>query len=129
MLMLPNLDLGDLQQGLQRLEKNYDQVADADMDAMFVQVRGGGPPSSKSGPDCMNESARWASMFIVRADKICLLPCLFQVRTEERTGARDLLGGITDQAKHVLEAKMAALGPTAGEKSFQFGKPTGQRQA
>ena len=32
-----------------------------------------------------------------------------QVRVEERTGARDVLGGLVDQAKCELDAKMAAL--------------------
>ena len=67
--LLPNLGLEGLARGLEKLEVDCERVADADMDAMFAQVR-----------------------------------------VEERTGARDVLGGIVDQAKGELEGRMAALG-------------------
>ena len=38
---MPNMELGGLAQGLQKLERDYRGVADADMDAMFQQVGGG----------------------------------------------------------------------------------------
>eukprot|EP00955_Chlamydomonas_euryale_P092304 364696-Chlamydomonas_euryale.AAC.5 len=38
MAMLPNLNCDDVKAGLRKLGKDYDQVADADMDAMFTQV-------------------------------------------------------------------------------------------
>ncbi|KAG1678386.1 hypothetical protein FOA52_015153 [Chlamydomonas sp. UWO 241] len=64
--MLPNLNCDDVAAGLRKLGSNFDQVADADMDAMFSQVR-----------------------------------------TEERTGARELLGGIVQQAKGAVGAQAA----------------------
>ena len=67
--LLPNLGLDGLTRGLEKLEVDYKKVADADMDAMFAQVR-----------------------------------------VEERTGARDVLGGIVDQAKRELDGRMMALG-------------------
>ena len=39
--LMPNMELGGLAQGLQKLERDYRGVADADMDAMFQQVGGG----------------------------------------------------------------------------------------
>lgn len=66
--LMPTMNLDTVSQGLHKLEENYKGVADADMDAMFQQVR-----------------------------------------VEERVGARDLLGGIVDQAKKELCGRMAAL--------------------
>ena len=40
--LMPNMELGSLAQGLQKLERDYRGVADADMDAMFQQVWGEG---------------------------------------------------------------------------------------
>ncbi|GAX85690.1 hypothetical protein CEUSTIGMA_g13105.t1 [Chlamydomonas eustigma] len=67
--LLPNMDLDKLTQGLHKLEMDYSGVADADMDAMFQQVR-----------------------------------------VEERIGARDVLGGIVDQANKELNERIKALG-------------------
>lgn len=36
--LMPQMELGGLAQGLEKLEEDYHGVADADMDAMFAQV-------------------------------------------------------------------------------------------
>eukprot|EP00955_Chlamydomonas_euryale_P092302 364696-Chlamydomonas_euryale.AAC.3 len=69
--------------------------------------------------------ARWAS------DKPMMAPCLphshtpklLQVRTEERTGARELLGGIVGQAKGELEVKKEALASASGVAKREIGGP------
>ncbi|GIL93943.1 hypothetical protein Vretimale_174 [Volvox reticuliferus] len=58
--MIPHLDIKDVGEGLNKLQGEFFKVADADMDAMFAQVR-----------------------------------------TEERTGARDTLANNVDQIKQV----------------------------
>ncbi|EFJ53022.1 hypothetical protein VOLCADRAFT_120152 [Volvox carteri f. nagariensis] len=61
--MIPHLDIKGVGEGLTKLQGEFYQVADADMEAMFAQVR-----------------------------------------TEERTGARDTLANNVDQAKQVKKA-------------------------
>eukprot|EP00195_Chlamydomonas_chlamydogama_P001848 CAMPEP_0202924852 /NCGR_PEP_ID=MMETSP1392-20130828/79191_1 /ASSEMBLY_ACC=CAM_ASM_000868 /TAXON_ID=225041 /ORGANISM="Chlamydomonas chlamydogama, Strain SAG 11-48b" /LENGTH=294 /DNA_ID=CAMNT_0049618607 /DNA_START=88 /DNA_END=972 /DNA_ORIENTATION=+ len=68
MRRMPAMDLASIEAGMQKLGKDYAGLADADLDAMFQQVR-----------------------------------------VEERTGARDVLGHIVDQAKQELDARSARL--------------------
>ncbi|GIL78822.1 hypothetical protein Vretifemale_8251 [Volvox reticuliferus] len=63
--MIPHLDIKDVGEGLNKLQGEFFKVADADMDAMFAQVR-----------------------------------------TEERTGARDTLANNVDQIKQVLDKRV-----------------------
>jgi hypothetical protein len=37
-MLIPDIDLSELSEGLQTLESDYKELADADMDAMFQQV-------------------------------------------------------------------------------------------
>ncbi|GIL45258.1 hypothetical protein Vafri_2548 [Volvox africanus] len=63
--MIPHLDIKGVGEGLNKLQGEFYKVADADMDAMFAQVR-----------------------------------------TEERTGARDTLASNVDQVKQVLDKRV-----------------------
>ncbi|KAG2425849.1 hypothetical protein HXX76_013473 [Chlamydomonas incerta] len=70
---IPRLQMKGLQDGLGKLQGDFYKVADADMDAMFQQVR-----------------------------------------TEERTGARDTVGHNVDQVKQALDPRVFGGGQGAG---------------
>ncbi|KAG2487452.1 hypothetical protein HYH03_014019 [Edaphochlamys debaryana] len=71
--MLPHVDVSEVEEHLIRLQKDFYRVADADMDAMFAQVR-----------------------------------------TEERTGARDTVGVNVDQTKATLDLTQFGIDPNGG---------------